>query len=90
MQMPFYYIDYALAQVCAFQFWLRDLTDHRAAWGDYLRLCKAGGSKSFVDLVALARLRSPFEEGTLRAVVAALRTRLALDADLSLTHREFQ
>jgi M3 family oligoendopeptidase len=61
---PFYYIDYVLAQICAFQFWKRSLMDKEAAWKDYLRLCKAGGSMSFLDLVELAGLRSPFEDGT--------------------------
>ena len=79
-QMPFYYIDYALAQVCAFQFWQRDRVNHKEAWGDYLRLCKAGGSESFVELVRLARLDSPFEAGTLRGVVRGLRDYLGLPA----------
>ncbi len=61
--MPFYYIDYVLAQICAFQFWKRDLEDHASAWNDYLRLCRAGGSRSFLELVRLAGLRSPFEKG---------------------------
>lgn len=60
---PFYYIDYVLAQICAFQFWKRDQEDHISAWNDYLRLCRAGGSRSFLELVRLAGLRSPFEEG---------------------------
>ena len=79
-QMPFYYVDYALAQVCAFQFWQRDLTDHKQAWGDYLRLCKAGGSRSFVDLVKLANLDSPFAAGTIHKVVRGLRAHLGLSA----------
>jgi M3 family oligoendopeptidase len=58
--MPFYYIDYTLAQICAFQFWVKDREDHTAAWGDYVRLCKAGGSASFLKLVELAGLNSPF------------------------------
>ena len=71
-QMPFYYIDYALAQVCAFQFFGRDRVDHRGAWTDYLKLCKAGGSESFLDLVRLANLRSPFGQGVVAETVAAL------------------
>jgi len=59
--MPFYYIDYTLAQVCAFQFWIRMNEDRDAAWRDYLQLCKAGGSLSFLKLVKLAKLRSPFD-----------------------------
>jgi M3 family oligoendopeptidase len=61
---PFYYIDYVLAQICAFQFWKRSLEDKEAAWKDYVNLCKAGGSVSFLKLVELAGLRSPFDEGT--------------------------
>ena len=60
-QMPFYYIDYTLAQVCAFQFWIRMQEDKESAWQDYLKLCKAGGSMSFLDLVKLANIKSPFD-----------------------------
>ena len=66
---PFYYIDYCLAQLCAFQFWKKDRADHTTAWADYLRLCKAGGSQSFLELVQLANLRSPFDDGTVASVV---------------------
>ncbi|MCB9226144.1 MAG: M3 family oligoendopeptidase [Chitinophagales bacterium] len=67
-QVPFYYIDYTLAQVCAYQFWARMQEEFDAAWKDYLSLCKAGGSKSFLGLVELAGLQSPFKEGTLKSV----------------------
>ncbi|MGB3546526.1 MAG: M3 family oligoendopeptidase [Saprospiraceae bacterium] len=70
---PFYYIDYTLAQVCAFQFWQRDQKDHASAWADYLRLCRAGGSKSFLGLVELAGLNSPFAEATVREVAAVVK-----------------
>jgi M3 family oligoendopeptidase len=66
--MPFYYIDYTLAQMCAFQFWKKDAENHESAWADYLRLCKAGGSDTFLGLVKLANLRSPFEEGCVASV----------------------
>ncbi len=71
-QTPFYYIDYALAQMCAFQFYQRDQVSHRGAWGDYLKLCRAGGSESFLDLVTLANLRSPFAAGVVRDTVERL------------------
>ena len=67
--MPFYYIDYTLAQTCAFQFWIKNENDSDSAWNDYLRLCQAGGSLSFVDLVKLAGLNSPFEDECLKHVV---------------------
>jgi len=66
---PFYYIDYTLAQVCAFEFWNKANEDRDQAWADYLRLCQAGGSKSFLDLVELANLNNPFEDGTIKKIV---------------------
>ncbi len=67
--MPFYYIDYTLAQICAFQFWKKSLENQNIAFKDYLRLCKAGGSRSFLKLVEYANLSSPFEQGCLKNVV---------------------
>lgn len=71
---PFYYIDYTLAQICAFQFWMKDRRDHTEAWRDYVRLCQAGGSRSFLGLVELANLRSPFEDGCVESVVGEIRS----------------
>lgn len=69
---PFYYIDYTLAQLCAFQFWSKAEADRENAWADYLRLCKAGGSKPFTELVELAGLVSPFKEGCMDAVIGEI------------------
>ncbi|GAB6989322.1 M3 family oligoendopeptidase [Paenibacillus pini] len=71
-QMPFYYIDYTLAQICAFQFWKRMNEDWKSAWADYLTLCQAGGSLSFTGLVALAGLKSPFEDGCVSSVIGVI------------------
>lgn len=71
--MPFYYIDYTLAQVCALQFWKRAIVDEdKNAWSDYLAICKAGGTKSFLETVETAKLRSPFEEGSLEGVISTI------------------
>ncbi|WP_407313025.1 M3 family oligoendopeptidase [Desulfosporosinus sp. SB140] len=69
---PFYYIDYTLAQLCAFQFWKRSREDREAAWKDYLKLCQAGGSRSFLELVKLAHLTSPFEDLCVQKVIQAI------------------
>ena len=69
---PFYYIEYALAQICAFQFYLRMKQDRPAAWADYLRLCQAGGSLGYFDLLKLAGLDNPFAEGTVEKAVSAV------------------
>ena len=68
-QMPFYYIDYTLAQVCAFQFWNKDRKDHKTAFADYLRLCKTGGTKPFLQLLEVAKLENPFIYGTIKKAV---------------------
>jgi len=68
-QVPFYYIDYTLAQICAFQFWSKFNNNRESAWKNYLELCKAGGSHAFIDLLKIADLKSPFEPGVLADVV---------------------
>lgn len=69
---PFYYIDYTLAQICAFQFWKKSREDRETAWEDYLKLCRAGGSQSFLGLVKLAHLTSPFENLCVQNVIQAI------------------
>jgi M3 family oligoendopeptidase len=66
---PFYYIDYTLAQVCAFEFWGRSRADRPSAWRDYTTLCGLGGSLPFTELVAAAGLHNPFVDGTIRTIV---------------------
>ncbi len=70
---PFYYIDYTLAQVCAFQFWIKTMEDREKAWEDYIRLCKAGGSLPFLELIKLANIDNPFVDGTIKRVVKPLK-----------------
>ncbi|MEH7177372.1 M3 family oligoendopeptidase [Neobacillus vireti] len=69
---PFYYIDYTLAQICAFQFWKRSRENQEEAWDDYVSLCKLGGSMSFTKLVKEANLISPFEDGCVQSVVGEI------------------
>ncbi len=73
---PFYYIDYCLAQLCALQFWRKSEKDFNATWQDYLTLCKAGGSKSFLELVELAKLQSPFDANAFSPLFQELETYL--------------
>lgn len=69
---PFYYIDYTLAQICAFQFWKRSREDFDGAWKDYLHLCSLGGSSAFTKLVEEAGLISPFDDGCVESVVGTI------------------
>jgi len=66
---PFYYIDYTLAQICAFQFWKKSRENKEKAWSDYMKLCQLGGSLPFTELVKEANLISPFEDGCVASVI---------------------
>lgn len=69
---PFYYIDYTLAQVCAQQFWKRLQDGDPEAFEDYKKLCSAGGTKTFRQLVELAGLKVPFEPGCLKDTMQSI------------------
>ena len=69
---PFYYIDYTLAQVVAFQFLAEDLKNHEKAWKKYVKLCKLGGKFPFTELLEKADLRNPFEPGTVKKNITPL------------------
>lgn len=66
---PFYYIDYTLAQACSLQFWKRCQENDPDMWKDYVAICKAGGTQSFLEIVRTAHLTSPFERGSLKEIV---------------------
>ncbi len=67
---PFYYIDYALAQLCALQFWKRHQNKDASALQDYIAICRIGGSMPFLEIVRAAHLDSPFERSTMTGIVA--------------------
>lgn len=81
---PFYYIDYTLAQICALQFWKKLHENRESAWADYLGLCQKGGSLSFTELVKVAGLVSPFENGCVESVIGDIETWLNGVEDKSL------
>jgi M3 family oligoendopeptidase len=69
---PFYYIDYTLAQVVAFQFLADSMKNREKTWKKYVKLCKLGGRYPFRELLAKAHLRDPFTEGTMKKNVRPL------------------
>lgn len=69
---PLYYIDYTLAQVCAFQFYLSSLENFDEMWQRYVALCKLGGSLPFTKLVESAGLKNPFKDGTISSIMPKL------------------
>ncbi len=70
-QMPFYYIDYCLAQTVSLEFWAMIQKDEADAWAHYMAYTKQGGSRTFTELLKHAGLKTPFEEECLRTVCEA-------------------
>ena len=69
---PFYYIDYTLAQVVAFQFAVENMKNHEKTWKKYIKLCKMGGKYPFLELLEKNHLRNPFVDGNVRKVIRPL------------------
>ena len=67
-QSPFYYIDYCLAQTVALEIWAMIQKDRENAWKHYMAYTVQGGSRTFVDLLKHADLKTPFDEACLREV----------------------
>jgi len=78
---PFYYIDYALAQICAFQIWLRSRQSYAETFQQYRTLCQLGGRYSFVQTLKAVGLFSPFDpqivQRTITEIVSLLQTLIA-------------
>lgn len=72
-ESPFYYLDYTIAQVLAYQFWKRFNVDHDPeAWHDYTTMAHAGGSQTLMELIKTGHLASPFEPGALDDTLTAI------------------
>ena len=66
---PFYYIDYALAEVCALQIWADMQDDYDRVLEKYIRICRDAGKRSFVETVEEGELKSPFEKDCLDIII---------------------
>jgi oligoendopeptidase F len=81
-QLPFYYVEYGLAQLGAVQVWRNSLADPAHAVADYRRALAMGATATLPDLFAAAGARFAFDAGTLsEAVQLVERTIQELDPD---------
>lgn len=67
--LPFYYIDYCLATICALQFKIKMDKSYGKAWEDYLKLCKLSAKDFYTNMLPAVGLKSPFEDGTVQWIV---------------------
>lgn len=75
-QSPFYYIDYTLAQVSAYEFFNHWRENPKEAWDRYVALCQLGGSKTYLELLKSVQLSNPFKKGSLKKIVLPLKAYL--------------
>lgn len=69
---PFYYVDYAMAQIGAFEFYTKMKADRAAAWADYYKLCQAGGCMGYFKLLEYSHLHNLLEEGSVKEALKAV------------------
>ncbi|WP_099204153.1 M3 family oligoendopeptidase [Scatolibacter rhodanostii] len=70
-EMPFYYIDYCLAQTVALQFWATMQENREDAWKRYMKFVSKAGMLTFDGLVKTADMTSPFNDSALKDVADA-------------------
>lgn len=68
VEKPFYYIQYDIAQISTYEFYLKMKSNYEQAWSDYIRLCNEGGSKSYLELLEIAHLSNPFSKNTVENI----------------------
>ena len=66
---PFYYVDYALAQLDALSLYRRQLEGGNA-WGSYLKLCGMGGTCGYFETLDRAGLPRPLDPETVKDLAA--------------------
>lgn len=69
-EVPFYYVEYGLAQLGATQIWRNALSDQAGAVAAYRRALALGGTVSLPELYAAAGAKLAFDAGTLGAMVS--------------------
>jgi len=78
-ETPFYYIDYCMAQMVAFQFLALMQDDYDKAFEKYLQFLKIGGTKTFLETIENVGLISPFDEEAFKIVVKVVEKTLDLN-----------
>ena len=70
--VPFYYVEYGIAQLGALQLWLKAKQDPRRALANYRAALSLGGTRPLPELFAAAGIEFDFSERTLRPLMQAI------------------
>jgi len=76
-EVPFYYVEYGLAQLGAVQVWQNAQRDQATAVADYRRSLSLGGTVSLPKLFDVAGARFAFDSSTLGEAVALMENTIA-------------
>ena len=79
-EVPFYYVEYGIAQLGALQVWTQSLQNRATALDGYLNGLKQGGAKPLPELFAAAGIAFDFTEKTIAPLIGKVREELAKDA----------
>ena len=77
-ELPFYYIEYGIAQLGALQIWKRSLRDPEAALAGYKAALRLGGTRTLPELYAAAGARLIFDADGMRELVELVEERLEM------------
>ena len=75
--MPFYYIEYGIAQLGALQLWQRYCEDPKQALAHYRQALSLGGTRRLPELFEAANIRFDFSEATIQPAVESVREAMA-------------
>lgn len=77
-EVPFYYIEYGIAQLGALQIWLNAKNDQKGALEKYKKALALGGSRTLPELFATAGIKFSFSEKTITPLIDAVVKELKL------------
>ena len=76
-QVPFYYVEYGIAQIGALQVWLNSRRDYDQAVAQYRNGLALGSSRPLPELFAAAGCKFDFSAATLRPLIDAVMEEIA-------------
>jgi oligoendopeptidase F len=71
-ELPFYYIEYAIAQLGVLQIWINSRRDFEKAVDDYWSALQLGGSQTLPELFRRANIKFDFGPATLKPLMEAV------------------
>ena len=75
-EVPFYYVEYGIAQLGALQLWLQSRDDEKQAIANYVTAMRLGGSRPLPELFAAADLTFDFGPDTMKRLMDAVQEEL--------------